>query len=125
MTEDQVFDAVGEEGFARLIRAFYAQVPGDPILGPMYPADDLKGAEERLRDFVIGRFGGPPRYMERRGHPRLRMRHVPFAIDTAARDRWVALMDRALDEAALPADAAAILREFFQGVATFMINRPS
>lgn len=123
MTEEQVFDAVGEEGFARLIHAFYAQVPGDPILGPMYPPDDLAGAEERLRDFVIGRFGGPPRYMERRGHPRLRMRHVPFAIDTAARDRWVALMDRALDEAALPADAAAILREFFHGVATFMINR--
>lgn len=125
MTEEQVFEAVGEEGFARLIRAFYAQVPGDPILGPMYPADDLQGAEERLRDFVIGRFGGPPRYIERRGHPRLRMRHVPFAIDTAARDRWVTLMDRALDEAALPGDAAAILREFFHGVATFMINRPS
>ena len=125
MTEEQVFEAVGEEGFARLIRAFYAQVPGDPILGPMYPAADLKGAEERLRDFVIGRFGGPPRYMERRGHPRLRMRHAPFAIDSAARDRWVELMDRALDEAGLAPDAAAILREFFHGVATFMINRPS
>ena len=125
MTEEEVYAIVGEEGFTRLIRAFYAQVPADPILGPMYPADDMAGAEERLRDVVIGRFGGPPRYMERRGHPRLRMRHAPFAIDAAARHRWVALMDRALDETALPADATAVLREFFHGVATFMINRPS
>lgn len=123
MTEDDVYAALGEEGFTRLIRAFYAQVPADPILGPMYPADDLAGAEQRLRDFVVGRFGGPPRYIQQRGHPRLRMRHVPFAIDQAARDRWVLLMDRALDEAALPPDATALLREFFHGVATFMINR--
>jgi len=89
----------------------------------MYPADDLEGAEQRLRDFLIGRFGGPARYVEQRGHPRLRMRHMPFAIDTPARDRWVALMDRALDQAQLPDDAASLLREFFHGVATFMINR--
>ena len=123
MTEDQIFEAIGEEGFTRLIRAFYAQVPDDPILGPMYPRDDLAGAEQRLRDFVIGRFGGPPRYIEQRGHPRLRMRHMPFAIDTAARNRWVALMDRALDEVRFPDDVDALLREFFHGVATFMINK--
>ena len=123
MTEADVYPAIGEEGFARLIRAFYAQVPADPILGPMYPADDLAGAEQRLRDFLIGRFGGPARYVEQRGHPRLRMRHMPFAIDTPARDRWVALMDRALDQAQLPAEAASLLREFFHGMATFMINR--
>ena len=123
MTEEQVYTTIGEDGFDRLIRAFYAQVPGDPILGPMYPADDLAGAEERLRDFVVGRFGGPPRYMEQRGHPRLRMRHAPFAIDTAARDRWMLLMNRALDQAQLPADVTSLLREFFDGVATFMINR--
>jgi len=123
MTEADVYPAIGEEGFARLIRAFYAQVPADPILGPMYPADDLAGAEQRLRDFLIGRFGGPARYVEQRGHPRLRMRHMPFAIDTPARDRWVALMDRALDQAQLPPEAASLLREFFHGMATFMINR--
>ena len=123
MTEERLFAAIGEEGFTRLVRAFYAQVPGDPILGAMYPKDDLDGAEQRLRDFLIGRFGGPQRYVEQRGHPRLRMRHVPFAIDQTARDRWVALMDRALDEAKIPADAAALLREFFGGVATFMMNR--
>ena len=123
MTEEDVYDIVGEEGFTRLIHAFYAQVPADPILGPMYPKDDLAGAEERLRDFVIGRFGGPQRYIERRGHPRLRMRHMPFAIDEAARNRWVMLMDRALEEAQLPDEVTTLLREFFHGVATFMINR--
>lgn len=123
MTEDQIFETIGEEGFTRLIRAFYAQVPDDSILGPMYPKDDLAGAEQRLRDFVIGRFGGPPRYIEQRGHPRLRMRHMPFAIDTAARNRWVSLMDRALDEVRFPDDVDALLREFFHGVATFMINK--
>ena len=123
MTEEELFDTIGEDGFVRLIRAFYAQVPDDPILGPMYPKEDLAGAEERLRDFLIGRFGGPQRYVERRGHPRLRMRHVPFAIDTAARNQWVMLMDRALDESQFPEGATALLREFFHGVATFMINR--
>ena len=124
MTEDQIFNAIGEDGFVRLIRAFYAQVPTDPILGPMYPQDDLSGAEQRLREFLIGRFGGPPRYIQQRGHPRLRMRHNPFTIDVAARDRWVTLMDRALDAAQLPEDAAAVLRDFFHSTATFMINRP-
>lgn len=123
MTEEQVFEQVGEEGFTRLVRAFYAQVPGDSILGPMYPADDLPGAEERLRDFLIGRFGGPQRYIEQRGHPRLRMRHMPFNIDLSARDRWMQLMDRALDEARLPPEATSLLREFFHAMATFMINR--
>ena len=123
MNEEQVYERIGEDGFARLIRAFYAQVPGDPVLAPMYPKDDLAGAEQRLRDFLIGRFGGPQRYVEQRGHPRLRMRHMPFAIDTAARNQWVALMDRALEDAKLPGDVTALLREFFHGVATFMINR--
>ncbi|MDP1572182.1 MAG: globin [Vicinamibacterales bacterium] len=123
LTDDTVYERIGEEGFARLVRGFYAQVPGDDLLGPMYPAHDLEGAEVRLRDFLVGRFGGPPRYIEERGHPRLRMRHMPFAIDLAARDRWMQLMTRALDEAALPEDVTALLREFFDGVATFMVNR--
>jgi hemoglobin len=121
--DHEIFAAVGEEGFRRLVAAFYRQVPGDPILGPMYPADDLAGAEQRLRDFLVGRFGGPPRYIEQRGHPRLRMRHAPFAVGSAARDRWMQLMTRALDEAQFPPDADALLREFFGAVATMMINR--
>jgi len=119
----EVYTRIGEDGFARLVRAFYAQVPGDDILGHMYPADDLAGAEARLRDFLVGRFGGPPRYIEQRGHPRLRARHLPFAINEPARDRWVTLMTRALAEAQLPPEAEAVLRQFFEGMATFMINR--
>jgi hemoglobin len=121
-SEGEIYGRIGEDGFARLVAAFYAQVPGDDILGPMYPADDLAGAEQRLRDFLFGRFGVPRRYEEMRGHPRLRMRHMPFKLDQAARDRWVQLMDRALDEAALPADAASMLRQFFHHMATFLMN---
>ena len=123
MDEAAVYDAIGEEGFTRLVRGFYQQVPDDAVLGPMYPKDDLAGAELRLRDFLIGRFGGPQRYVQQRGHPRLRMRHMPFAIDGEARNRWVAMMDRALDAAALPDDASAVLREFFHSTATFLRNR--
>jgi hemoglobin len=124
VNELDVYALVGEEGFSRLTAAFYRQVPGDPILGPMYPADDLAGAEERLRDFLVGRFGGPPRYVEQRGHPRLRMRHMPFAVNAAARERWLELMTRALDEAQFPPQADAMLREFFAAVSEMLINRP-
>jgi hemoglobin len=122
MTEERIYETIGEEGFGRLVRAFYAQVPDDDILGRLYPPHDLEGAEQRLRDFLVGRFGGPPRYIEQRGHPRLRMRHMPFLIDEAARNRWVKLMDRALAEAELPAEATSMLREFFHNVATFLRN---
>jgi hemoglobin len=121
--DQDVYAAVGEHGFERLIAAFYHRVPGDDILGPMYPPGDLAGAEQRLRDFLIGRFGGPSRYVERRGHPRLRMRHMPFSIDEPARNRWVRNMDRALEEAQLPPDVVAALREFFHSTATFLRNR--
>jgi len=123
MTDIEVYPAIGEDGFARLVRAFYAQVPADDVLAAMYPPEDLTGAETRLRDFLVGRFGGPMRYVEQRGHPRLRQRHAPFAIDRRARDRWFALMTRALDEAALAPEADAVLRSFFDATATFMINR--
>jgi hemoglobin len=125
MDDSEIFQAIGEEGFARLVAAFYRQVPGDDILGPMYPPEDLHGAEQRLRDFLVGRFGGPARYIEQRGHPRLRMRHAPFTINGAARDRWVELMSRALVEARLPPDAELVLRPFFEGVATMMMNTRS
>ena len=124
MEEAEVYQAVGEDGFRRLVAAFYRQIPTDPILGPMYPLHDLAGAEERLRDFLIFRFGGPVRYLETRGHPRLRMRHNPFPITEAARDRWVEIMTRALAEAALPPEPAALLQEFLSNTATFLRNRP-
>jgi len=122
--ENEVYAAVGQAGFERLVAAFYRQVPVDDILGPIYPKDDLPGAEQRLRDFLIGRFGGPQVYIEQRGHPRLRMRHAPFSIGQAERDRWVRLMNHAMDEAALSAEAVRLLRPFFESTATFMMNRP-
>jgi hemoglobin len=122
MEDHEVYSAIGEGGFARLISGFYRKVPQDEILGPMYGDHDLEGAEERLRDFLIFRFGGPARYVESRGHPRLRMRHARFLIDQAARDRWLSLMSAALDEAILPEEAKAVLRTFFGETTTFLIN---
>lgn len=120
--EEEIYARIGEDGFARLVAAFYRKVATDDLLGPMYPREDLAGAELRLRDFLVGRFGGPQRYIAQRGHPRLRARHAPFVVDLKARDRWVALMDQALAEAALEPMSAATLREFFGSVATFLIN---
>jgi len=121
--EHEVFGVIGEDGFTRLIAAFYRQIPTDDLLGPMYRGRDLAAAEKRLRDFLIYRFGGPASYIEERGHPRLRMRHAPFAIDQQARDRWMALMRTALEEASLPRPAAEVLENFFDSTATFMLNR--
>jgi hemoglobin len=123
MQEHEVYAAIGYDGFERLVGAFYRQVPGDDILGPIYPLHDLPGAEQRLRDFLIFRFGGPPVYIEQRGHPRLRVRHAPFSIGAAERDRWVRLMNTALDEASLPDEVAQVLRTFFASTATFLMNR--
>lgn len=123
LLDTHVYGVIGEDGFRRLVAAFYRRVPGDDILGPMYPSHDLAGAEQRLRDFLVFRFGGPDRYIQSRGHPRLRMRHAPFRINPAGRDRWVALMTAAMDEADLPEPARAPLRKFFHDAATFMINR--
>jgi len=118
-----VFGAIGEDGFTRLIAAFYRQIPGDDILGPMYQGRDMAAAEHRLRGFLIYRFGGPQDYIEERGHPRLRMRHVPFVINQAARDRWMTLMKKALDETKLPEAPARVLEMFLDATASAMINR--
>lgn len=122
MEEKEIYAAIGQDGFERLVQAFYRQVPSDDILGPMYPAHDLEGSKQRLRDFLIYRFGGPPSYIEQRGHPRLRMRHAPFAIGQVARDRWLLLMNRAVEQAALPLDVRQVLETFFEDTTTFLKN---
>lgn len=122
MREADVYALVGEAGLTRLVAAFYRRVPQDEILGPMYPPHDLAGSERRLRDFLIYRLGGPPRYIEERGHPRLRARHAPFHIDQAARERWMRLMTDALEESAFPPEADRFLRAFLSDMATFLIN---
>ena len=123
LLDTQVHAVIGDEGFDRLVAAFYRRVATDDILRPMYPEDELLAARHRLRDFLIQRFGGPMTYSEQRGHPRLRMRHAPFAIDQNGRDRWIELMEASLAEVQLPADVLPPLRRFFHDSATFMINR--
>ena len=118
-----IFQLLGADVLTAIVAGFYRRVPLDPILGPMYPADDLAGAEQRLRSFLIYRFGGPPDYLRERGHPRLRMRHAPFAVDQRARDRWVELMLAAIDEQPAAAPHRAYLERFLGDIATFLINR--
>ncbi|MFL6465776.1 MAG: globin [Bryobacteraceae bacterium] len=123
MEENEIYSVLGEEGIARLVGSFYRQVAADDVLGPLYPEHDFAGAEERLRNFLIFRFGGPQHYIEQRGHPRLRMRHAPFPVDQAARDRWMKLMENALAQVEMPEEAKQILRSYFESTATAMMNR--
>lgn len=115
--------ALGEAGFAALTAAFYRRVRGDDLIGPMYPDDDWEGSEKRLCDFLIFRFGGSDRYLIERGHPRLRQRHMPFAIGELERDRWLELMTSAMDEVHLHGAARSHLLAFFAQVADFIRNQ--
>jgi hemoglobin len=124
MNEAEIYKQIGPEGIANMCAAFYRKIPTDDILGPMYPKDDLVGAEERLRDFLLFRIGADTIYLEKRGHPKLRMRHASFEINFRARDRWVKIMDEAMNEAKIPADTAAALHTFFFQVADFLRNVP-
>lgn len=124
MTDAIVFEQLGEEGMAALVAAFYRQVKGDDLIGPMYPSDDWEGSEQRLRDFLVFRFGGPERYIEQRGHPRLRMRHAPFRVGKAERDRWIEFMQAAMDETEVPSPSREVLTAFFAQTADFMRNQP-
>ncbi len=100
---ESFYDAVGGEAtFTKLVHEFYRGVAGDPVLRALYPEDDLGPAEERLRMFLIQYWGGPQTYSAQRGHPRLRMRHAPFAIDSAARDAWLRHMRAAVESLDLP-----------------------
>ena len=116
--------AGGMPFFERLVERFYAGVATDPILRPLYPEPDLAGAQRRLTLFLAQYWGGPRTYDDERGHPRLRMRHAPFAIDAAARDRWLELMRGALAAEAPPADVAAELDAYLGMAADAMRNRP-
>ena len=117
------YEAVGgHETFRRLVARFYAGVAEDPVLRPLYPEPDLAGAEERLRMFLEQYWGGPRTYNERRGHPRLRQRHVPFAITKQARDAWLRHMRDALDELGLPEPADRMLWDYLQAAAHSLVN---
>ncbi|MFT4176579.1 MAG: globin [Luteolibacter sp.] len=124
MDEATVMETLGEQGIRDLVAVFYRQVRTDDLLGPMYPPDDWEGSEERLAEFLLFRIGGNPSYLEKRGHPRLRMRHIPFTIGAAERDRWLELMRRAEEETNVPKIARLFLDPFFEQVADFMRNQP-
>ena len=124
MTEAEVMAACGEGGIREMVAAFYQRVRTDDLIGPMYPDQDWAGAEERLAGFLLFRLGASTAYLESRGHPRLKMRHLPFQIGIPERDRWLELMSAAMDEVGTPAGAREFLDPFFAQVADFMRNRP-
>lgn len=120
---ESFFDRVGgEEFFRALVDDFYAGVVNDPILRPMYPDDDLPGANERLRLFLIQYWGGPETYSEQRGHPRLRMRHAPFAVSPEARDHWLDHMLAAVAKRSLTPELERELVEYLTRTAFFLVN---
>ena len=112
----------GEPTFRVLVDRFYEGVAGDPPLREMYPEEDLGPAADRLRLFLEQYWGGPHTYSETRGHPRLRMRHAPYAVTPDQRDRWLRHMLAAVDTLALPEQEDAELREYLVRAAQFMIN---
>jgi len=121
--EPTLFDAAGGMPFFEaLIGRFYDGVATDPILARVYPANDLDGARRRLTLFFAQYWGGPRTYDAERGHPRLRMRHMPFAIGPAARDAWLRLMGDAIDASAAPPDVAARLHAYIDMAAEAMRN---
>jgi hemoglobin len=115
--------AGGTPFFEALVGRFYAGVAADPDLRPIYPEPDLAGAQHRLTLFLIQYWGGPTTYDQERGHPRLRMRHAPFAIGADERDRWLVHMRAALAEIAPPAEIAEQLERYFAMAAEAMRNR--
>jgi hemoglobin len=118
-----VYDQIGgDETFRRLVDAFYARVEQDPVLRPLVPADLAEGKEHQFL-FLSQYWGGPARYAEQRGHPRLRMRHFPFAIGQRERDAWVGHMLAAIDEVGIPEPARSQMIEYFDRAGTFMINK--
>jgi len=117
------YDEVGGRPvFQKLVHEFYRGVAGDPVLKPMYPEEDLGPAEERLLLFLEQYWGGPGTYTEQRGHPRLRMRHMPFKVNPDARDRWLLHMRAALDTLELSPMHEAALWDYLERAAHAMVN---
>ncbi|HYN28537.1 MAG TPA: globin [Dermatophilaceae bacterium] len=118
-----VYDDVGGAAtFERLVSAFYDGVRTDDALRALYPEEDLAPAERRLRMFLEQYFGGPPAYSQERGHPRLRMRHAPYAVTPDMRDRWLRHMVTALESLDLPEPLAEQMRDYFLRAAAMLVN---
>lgn len=120
--DQTIFDMVGgEPTFRRLVDVFYTKVEADPVLRQLFP-DDLEPGKHYQYLFLMQLFGGGTIYSEQRGHPRLRMRHMPFPIGQAERDHWLTHMLAAVDEVGITDPARAQMREYFERAATHMIN---
>ena len=118
------YEAVGGEAFFNdFVSQFYARVVTDPILRPMYPDSDMKGAARRLQMFLEQYWGGPTTYQEERGHPRLRMRHAGFHINQEARDAWIGCMKQAVDGTTLGQDEKDKLWRYLEGAANHLVNQ--
>ncbi len=122
MTDDFYTRVGGEEFFSTLVKDFYKGVATDPILRPMYPEDDLEPAIRRLTLFLMQYWGGPGTYSEERGHPRLRMRHAPFAIDAIARDAWLKHMMASVEAQNMEKELHDELVTYLVQVAHFLMN---
>jgi hemoglobin len=114
----------GHDTFVKLVHEFYRGVAGDEALRSLYPEEDLGPAEVRLRMFLEQYWGGPTTYSEQRGHPRLRMRHVPFAVSPDQRDRWLLHMLNAVDTLELPQELDDMLRDYLTRAAYSLVNTP-
>lgn len=124
-SDDKVtlFEAVGGlPFFERLVEAFYEGVMPDPVLGPLYPPDDIAGARRRLSLFLAQYWGGPHTYMEERGHPMLRMRHMPFRIGSTERDHWLLHMAAAVERCTEPGEVRDMLMGYFVPAAEHLRN---
>lgn len=114
----------GEKFFSDLVSQFYSHVATDPVLRPMYPESDMKGAAERLKMFLEQYWGGPTTYQEVRGHPRLRMRHAEFHINKAAHDAWLDAMRQAVDGMDMDGALKEQLWSYIEMAADSMVNQP-
>jgi hemoglobin len=119
-------DIGGYDTIERIVARFYLGVASDPVLRPLYPEEDLGPAEERFRLFLVQYWGGPTTYSDTRGHPRLRMRHAPFAVTPTAKDHWLLHFRAALDEARssglLTEEQDAQFWDYVTHAAQFMVN---
>ena len=112
----------GYDTIRGIVARFYAGVATDEVLRPLYPEEDLAPAEERFRDFLVQYWGGPTTYSDARGHPRLRMRHAPFAVTPVAKDHWLRHFRAALDEAGLTPEQDQQFWDYVTHAAQFMVN---
>lgn len=124
-TDKSFYEAVGgEPTFRSIVHRFYVEVADDELLRPIYPEEDLTGAEDRLCLFLMQYWGGPQTYSQRRGHPRLRMRHQPFHVGPLERDAWLRCMKIAVDEEGLEEPYRQRLWQYLEMAAQSLVNAP-